>query len=275
MKTFSTVAELIDSAEYKEKQAFTCKMPFSEYRKAPGYSQSGIKDFLQSPALYKIRQTEPQEATKAMILGSYFDARITRDEIDKYVVAELDGRTKEGKAFIEMAEAKGLTRIMKSDDEDVSRWVTSVMLNGFANERMQDSDFQVCGFAWIDGIPVKGRADILGSEYIADLKLVADASPDAFSRNITDGYDIQAGLYKMIFGAAWGIDDPPFYFICQEKHPYQPTPDFTGVYEIDPIDIATAQELIKSTLADMVHAEFTGEFPGYGKHKLSAKWGRK
>lgn len=273
MKTFTTVEELTNSDEYKAKKAFTCHMPFSEYRKAPGYSQSGIKDFLKCPALYKIRQTEPFEATKAMTLGSFFDARITGDDFDKYFVSDLDGRTKEGKASIEMAEAKGLTRITKADADDVQRWLDSLLMNNDAQVYTL-GQYQVCGFAWIDGVAVKGRADILGSNFIADLKLVADGSPDQFSRSIVDGYDIQAGLYQMIFGAAFA-KDLPFIFICQEKHSFKPTPAFTGVYEIDHLGLQDAKKVIKATLAEMVDCEFSGEYLGYGVKMISAKWPRK
>lgn len=219
MNKYNTVEELTASDEYKAKKDFVCHMPFSEYRKAQGYSQSGIKDFLKCPALYKIRQTEPFEATKAMILGSYFDARITGDDLDKYAFNPHDGRTKDGKEWEALNAGKII--ISEGDYEDVGRWVDSAKLNADAGQIIMSGRYQACGFAWIDGVAVKGRADILGTssadpDCIADLKLVADGSPDQFSRSIVDGYDIQAGLYQMIFGAAFG-KDLPFIFICQES----------------------------------------------------------
>lgn len=273
MNTFATVSELTAHPDYVNKKAFVCKMPFSEYRKAPGYSQSGIKDFLKLPALYRLRQTQPSEPTKPMILGSYFDARITGDGLEGYAVVNADMRTTVGKQLKELAEQSGRTIISGSDSDDVSRWIESVNLCEPAAEYMI-GDFQVCGFAWLDGIPVKGRADILGADFIADLKIVADGSPDGFSRAITDGYDIQAALYKMIFEAAMG-KELPFIFIVQEKHDYPATADFTGVYDIGEDDIETAKKLILSTLGDMAHAEFMQSWPGYGAQKLSAKWSRK
>lgn len=98
MKTYNTVKELTDSADFTGGGAFVCRMPFGEYRKAPGISQSQVKVFLRSPALYEARLTQPMETTSAMVLGSYIDASITGDGFEDYTVLQCDGRTAAGKA---------------------------------------------------------------------------------------------------------------------------------------------------------------------------------
>lgn len=278
MKTFATVAELKNSAEYKAQRAFTCLMPFNEYRRAPGFSQSGVNDFLHSPAYYKARQENPSEPTQPMILGSYFDALLTRDGIEGFQVNQFDGRTKEGKAQKAEAESKGIRLVSLDDHADVERWFDSIMLNASANWWIKNAQPQVCGFAWVNDIPVKGRADLFAPDVpaCADLKLLADASPEWFAKNIQN-FDIQAAMYQAIFGRALGLQDVTnldFYFICQEKHDFPANPHFTGVYEIDKADILKAHAVLGQALIEMNRAEKEQVFIGYGERRISARWSR-
>ena len=278
MKTFATVAELIDSAEYKAHQAFTCLMPFDEYRKAPGFSQSAVNDFLRSPAYYKAKQESPKPPTQAMILGSYFDAMLTKDGIKGFQVNQFDGRTKEGKAQKAEAESKGVRLVSVDDHNDVERWRDSLSMNASANWWIKNAQPQVCGFAWVNDIPVKGRADLFAPDVpaCADLKLLADASPEWFAKNIQN-FDIQAAMYQSIFGRAVGMADITnldFYFICQEKHDFPANPHFTGVYEIDKTDILKAHAVLGQALIEMNRAEKEQVFAGYGERTISGRWSR-
>jgi hypothetical protein len=278
VKTFATVAELIDSAEYKAAKAFTCNMPFSEYRKAPGFSQSGVNDFLHSPAYYKAKQDNPTEETPAMILGSYFDAILTKDGIEGFAVNAFDGRTKEGKAAKAEYEAKGVRLVSIDDHLDVTRWADSLLKNASANWWIKNAQPQVCGFAWINDIPVKGRADLFAPDVpaCADLKLMADASPEWFAKNVAN-FDMQAAMYQQIFGRALGLDDVTnldFYFICQEKHDFPANPNFTGVYEISKADLISAHALLMRTLRFMASAEESQMYTGYGEQVITARWAR-
>lgn len=266
MKTFNTVKELTDSADFTGGGAFVCRMPFSEYRKAPGISQSQVKDFLKSPALYEARLTQSTEATTAMILGSYFDASITGDGFEDYTVLQCDGRTAAGKAEREAAKELGLVTISAEDGANVSRWVESFKSHPIY-KTIAKADFQVCGFAMIDGVRVKGRADALifdGSDLtIFDLKLVADGSPGKFAREIAEGYDIQAAMYSIIFADALKALTCTFRFLCQEKHPFKPTPKFTGDYEIVDTYLAHAKDVLRDALKSIDLFTKMGSFAGY------------
>ena len=266
MKTYNTVKELTESADFIGGGAFVCRMPFGEYRKAPGISQSQVKDFLRSPALYEARLTQPIEATAAMILGSYFDASITGDGFEDYTVLQCDGRTAAGKAEREAAKELGLVTISADDGENVARWVESFKAHPIY-KTIAKADFQVCGFAMIDGVRVKGRADAMivdGADLtIFDLKLLADGSPGKFAREIAEGYDIQAAMYSMIFADALKALTCTFRFLCQEKHPFKPTPKFTGDYEIVDTYLAHAKDVLRDALKSIDLFTKMGSFAGY------------
>ena len=277
MKTFNTVKELTDSAEFTGGGAFVCRMPFGEYRKAPVISQSQVKDFLRSPALYEARLTQPIEATTAMILGSYFDACITGDEFEKFGVRKHDGRTKEGKAELELMKGLGMLPVSAEDAEQVSRWVESFKSHPIY-KTIAKADFQVCGFAMIDGVRVKGRADALifdGSDLtIFDLKLVADGSPGKFAREIAEGYDIQAAMYSIIFADALKALTCTFRFLCQEKHPFKPTPKFTGDYDISDTYLAHAKDVLRDALKSIDLFTKMGSFAGYPTETIVPRFPR-
>ena len=277
MKTYNTVKELTDSEDFTGGGAFVCRMPFGEYRKAPGISQSQVKDFLKSPALYEARLTQPIEATTAMILGSYFDASITGDGIEDYAVLQCDGRTAAGKAEREAAKELGLVTISADDGANVARWVESFKAHPIY-KTIAKADFQVCGFAMIDGVRVKGRADAMildGADLtIFDLKLVADGSPGKFAREITEGYDIQAAMYSIIFADALKALTCTFRFLCQEKHPFKPTPKFTGDYEIVDTYLAHAKDVLRDALKSIDLFTKMGSFAGYPTETIVPRFPR-
>lgn len=277
MKTYNTVKELTDLAEFEEGGAFVCRMPFGEYRKAPGISQSQVKDFLRSPALYEARLTQSMEDTSAMVLGSYFDASITGDGFEDYTVLQCDGRTAAGKAEREAAKELGLVTISADDGANVARWVESFKAHPIY-KTIAKAEYQLCGFAMIDGVRVKGRADalVLNSPDITifDLKLVADASPEKFAREIAEGYDMQAAMYSIIFGDALKALNVTFRFLCQEKHPFKPTPKFTGDYEIVDTYLTHAKDVLREAIKSIDLFSKMGSFAGYPTETIVPRFPR-
>ena len=76
----------------------------------------------------------------------------------------------------------------------------------------------------IKGLPFKGFADIIGKDYVADLKSCNDASPEKFSR---DAYNLQYHLQAAIYLELTGKDR--YYVIAVESS----APFNVAVYEMD------------------------------------------
>lgn len=250
-------------------------MTETEYRKAEGISQTQVNYFLKSPALYEAMLTKKVEPTPAMILGSYFDSLLTGEDVDRFYVAQLDGRTKEGKA--EREAKAGKTILSKADAEDCQRWAECTML---AAPQYINAEVQVALFGEIDGVKVKGKLDAICDGTIVDYKLLADASPEKFGRICVEGYDIQAAMYQTLYGQSEGITsidelcEIPFVFVCQEKHDLGITPKFTGLYRLNWSTLYAAHNTLRRALAQIKTYESMQVFPGYGSQEINPKWGR-
>ena len=78
--------------------------------------------------------------------------------------------------------------------------------------------YEVSHYGEYLGVPVRVRPDVLGNDWISDLKTCQDASPKAFKRDIWNyGYNIQATFYCDMLG----YDVTKFRFIAAETNaPY-------------------------------------------------------
>ena len=65
-----------------------------------------------------------------------------------------------------------------------------------------NGEHEVPGLAEVDGVPIKGKADVLHpGAAIVDLKTTVNANPDALARSILNyGYHTQAAHYQNVFG---------------------------------------------------------------------------
>lgn len=271
MKHYNTVEEF--NADGFTPRLFT--MPADEYRKIDAVSQSEIKNYLKSPAYWQAIKEQPQPATDAMILGSYFDALLTGDGAEKFMVKTWDNRTNAGKALTAEHEAAGRVVVSENDAAKIARWVVSIKAHPDAAKYLTLTP-QVCVIGMINGVLCKGRADLFDAETksIADLKLVADASPEAIAKNL-ESYDLQAAMYSELFSQVLECSylDMRFVLLCQEKHEFSPTPNFTGIYEIAQPDIISALTQIKKTVKDIESAKAFGAV-GYSTQTITARWPR-
>jgi hypothetical protein len=156
-------------------------------------SFSELNEFAKSPAHLIRYREEQKQPTPAMIFGRAAHAVILDQPLEDYVVTKIDRRTKEGKAEAERVEAAGLTVISPDDHAEIlqMREVFRQLTNGwgeFQREIYFRQDFK--------GFQIRGRRDIQHPDFIADLKIMADASPRAV-RNacLYDGLAMQGAIY--------------------------------------------------------------------------------
>lgn len=181
-------------------------------------STSALKAFAKSPNHYLQYVSEQRlEPTPAMVFGSAVHCHILEpNEFDaRYFVApQIDRRTKAGREKYaalqkehegkEILNAKDWERLQLVDHAIRSNSQAMDILNG-ATATEQDKT------APIEGIPFRGIADIVGANWVADLKTTTNASPDGFGRSATNlGYHLQGAAYC----ALWQV--PHFYWIAVE-----------------------------------------------------------
>lgn len=178
--------------------------------------------------------------------------------------------TKEAKAFIEDARARGLTPLKAAEVDqihtmrEVARRKLAAMqidLDPARSEMIAIAQMdQVWCRAMLDNVPLPVR------DPIYDFKTCENASPDACQKAVLNyGYDVQAEHYRQVWRAATG-EDRTFRFIFQEK---------TAPFEVCVIElgedslfmarkkIARARDMWRICLRD-------GHWPGYplGVHRI-------
>ena len=93
-------------------------MPNADYHASPAISKSGLDKIAKSPAHYRAAKEAPAEITDVMVIGSAFHDFILLPEVFQtaYTVLpdDFNGRTKEGKAYLETIKASGQT-ILKAE----------------------------------------------------------------------------------------------------------------------------------------------------------------
>ena len=202
-------------------------------------SYSSLKAFGKSPnhfLQYINREVEP---TPAMIKGSAFHCLVLeagKFRSDYAVAPKVDRRTKAGKEmwanFSEENEGKEI--ITQQDWNDISE-MAKAFYDYEHSSYLISTDVEVLLEGEIKGLPFKGYADIVGMDYIADVKTCQDASPEKFAR---DAYNLQYHLQAAIYCELTGKDR--YYIIAVESSaPYN-----VAVYEMDFEMITAGKKLL-------------------------------
>ncbi|ODP39286.1 PD-(D/E)XK nuclease-like domain-containing protein [Sphingomonas turrisvirgatae] len=180
--------------------------------------------------------------------------------------------TKEAKAFIADARARGLTPIKEDEVAQVEamRDVAHARLASYGITLDPDRS-ELSAFAQLDGAWCRAMFDNVPADPklpIYDYKTCEDARPEACLKSILNyGYDVQAEHYLAVWKAATG-EDRDFVFIFQEK----PEP-----HEVTLIRLSGSFRDIGQTRAARarrIWAECvtTNKWPGYpaGVHEVDA-----
>lgn len=138
----------------------------------------------------------------AILEPHVFDAQIFCDTLTK------------GKAFKELEATHGKGNVYtKKEKMDAERLARAFTINVTAMQSIANSQFEVPAFGVIEGIPFRGKADVLTSSgKIIDLKTcqnIKNFRKDAYA----NGYDCQAYIYCELFD----IPYEQFEFIAIDK----------------------------------------------------------
>lgn len=242
-------------------------MPFAEYQDMEGVNISSLKWMTRSPAHYKHQITLGHLAkpTAAQRLGQLVhEAVLQPQEFARHPVWFGGARRgKEWEAFrAEHASAK--EPLAEADFQQVCRIRDSVTADSRAAELLDGPvDDSEVSFRWTDpstSIGCKGRVDVLGDNFIVDLKTTTNASPKAFAAQAWKlGYHIQAAYY--LDGArAEGLDASKFYFVAVETS----APYAVQVYEASPEFIDEGRKQYLELLQKLVVCRESKCWPAYG-----------
>lgn len=171
-------------------------------------SSSSAKKLLQSPKAY----------LKSLNINS--DAQPLRDGrlvhlsvLEPHKVKDLtivDG-SKATKAFKEAVLELGSANVYtRSEFNNANRIADSVLKCSEVTNLLKGAEFEVPQASMIEGLPFRGKADVLNGNIIIDLKTTGDISKFKWSAKHFS-YDLQAALYTKMF------DADAFIFVVVDK----------------------------------------------------------
>jgi len=173
-------------------------------------SSSSLKKLLSSPNEY-LRSLEEEDATESQPLrdGKLFHWNILEPE--KFAALNvIEVASKNTKAYKEAKAELGEVYCRK--EIDTAESLASVMKkNKPAMSFLENADYEVPAIDVINGIPFRGKADIVQGTKIIDIKTTADLDGFKYSA-YRFSYDLQAYLYLQLFPQA-----EEFIFVVIDK----------------------------------------------------------
>ena len=201
-------------------------------------SSSIIKTLLKSPKEYlRYLNKGGDEDSQPLRDGKLFHWRVLEPhKFDDLHV--IDVSSKNTRAFKDAVIHEGNMVFTKKEVDNAITLAEAMTRNQEIADYLEGSDFEVPQIQMIDGIPIRGKADILKGNEIIDLKTTADLRGFMYSAR-KFGYDLQAYLYLQLFPEC-----DTFTFICIDKK----TQDL-GIYSCSEEFLASGKEKLERGLA--------------------------
>ena len=193
-------------------------------------STSALKAFAKSPNHCLAYYAQTIEPTPAMILGTAIHTAVLEPHTmeSRYTVMPdgIDRRTKAGKETAERITSEAAIAgqiVLTADQSKTIKAVAAAVMSDAQSARLieQAQQFEVTKSKPVEGIEYRGIIDIIGPDWLADLKTTSDASAETFSRQAFNMlYHEQAAAYAMLHtDSVEEALELPFYFIAVETAP--------------------------------------------------------
>jgi len=236
----------------------------------PSLSSTGARTILDSPALFRWRQDNPEPPKAAFDLGHAVHAKVLGVGLniavipDDLLASNGAASTKDAKAFIAEAQARGDVAIKSDTAALVNAIADAVLTHPVAGAILSQGEPEQSAYATDPdtGVTMRARIDWLRDNAAVDLKSVGrqgGARPEAFARAAADhGYHIQSDFYLRVL-ALLGMVDLPFIHIVVEVDP----PHLVSVVQLDDEALQVGHEQVRRALDIYARCRDTDEWPGY------------
>lgn len=161
-------------------------------------SSSSLKMILKSPKTYRnvTKYGDPNGDSPALAAGKLAHWMVLEPhKIDQ--LHFVDASTKNTKIYKEAKEKYGEVFLTK-ERSAAERLTDAIFRNEAALQLLTDSEFEVPEIAMMEGLPFRGKADIIQGDTIIDYKTTAELSSFKWSAD-KYGYDLQAYMYLRLF----------------------------------------------------------------------------
>jgi hypothetical protein len=207
-------------------------------------SNSNIGDLLKNPKNFN----KKQEDNKNFLVGRYFHQLILEPE-KAAATPHIDLATRRGKAYDSFLEENNITIGLLTKEKVMLENLVESMLNvdDFrALIQEEGVQYEVPMVKEIHGEMWKGKADIVGSEHLIDIK--TSSSIEKFRWSVRDyNYDSQAYIYQQLF-------NKPLVFLVIDK-----TSRMMGMYPVSDESLARGEEKVIKAVEQ--YRKFYGDKP--------------
>ena len=173
-------------------------------------SSSSLKTILKSPKTYRniLNYGDPNSDSPALSAGKLAHWMILEPhKINK--LHFVDASTKNTKIYKE-AKAKYGEVFLTKEKNAAERLTDAVLRNEAAIKLLNKSEFEIPQVQMLEGLPFRGKCDIIQGDTIIDYKTTAELNTFKYSAD-KYGYDLQAWLYLKLF------DKKKFTFLVIDK----------------------------------------------------------
>jgi hypothetical protein len=185
-------------------------------------SYSSAKWLMKSPKYFVWKQKQQMTETQALRDGKLIHMQILEPE--KYnKLTFVDVSSKNTKVWKEAVLENGKENTYTVKERNINnRIVQSFLRNNTCMGYLKGNQFEVPALCDVDGIPFRGKADILGDDFIADVKTTGDGvaeidlrgggTKNQFQFTVDKyDYDLQAYIYTVMF------NKPRFIWLVIDK----------------------------------------------------------
>lgn len=176
-------------------------------------SSSAIKSLLDSPKSYA-RSLNYKSDNNAFKTGRLIHlAALEPEKLDTlcHIVEVQSAATKKYKEKV--AEVGSAQFVYTRKEYDKAMYTVDALLqNDIWQDLTRDAVFEQPGFDILNGYPFRAKADVLGPDYVADLKTTADLKAFPYSAK-KYGYDVQVYIYCNLFNVPYD----KFFFFAIDK----------------------------------------------------------
>ena len=236
---------------------------------------STLKSMAQSPAHYWHARNNPRPKTASMTLGSLVHALVLGGDYFLF-----DGDVRRGKAWdscqAHAQEDWAAKRkphepeeplIVKGSELELAQNIAASVLNDplarpfLVGKREHYIEFD------LDGRPFRSTLDVLGADFVCDLKTTTNASPDLFPHHARRlRYDAQLATYAEAAAHEMGLarsDDLPPPIRCCLVVVEVSAPFAVSVFQYTPTAIMQARKSVRLWNERAVQCEKENAWPGY------------
>ena len=144
-----------------------------------------------------------------MQVGYFTQQFLEPDVFEKQIF--VDVQSKNSKAYKLAKEEHGKVYTIKQK-RDAERLADAFLRNEHALQLITNCEFEVPAIGMIQGYPFRGKADVLDSYRVVDLKTTSDLKAFPYSSR-KYGYDVQVYIYSELFNKPY----EEFKFIAIDK----------------------------------------------------------